>query len=179
MAKMYKFIFNILLICFAVIGKAQTIDGKLYTPFNNYYQWIGGKFNNNLNIPKITAITGRDTGGIRYSIADSSVFVWTGSQWRGVGSSLDTTSLSNRINARVKYTDTAAMIFPYLRKIDTASLSNRINLKLNISDSSSMLSPYLRSNVAAATYQPIGNYDTATVVKAYVTNAEAVTITKG
>jgi hypothetical protein len=42
-----------------------------------------------------------------------------------------------------------------------------------------MLSPYLRSNVAAATYQPIGNYDTATVVKAYVTNAEAVTITKG
>jgi hypothetical protein len=42
-----------------------------------------------------------------------------------------------------------------------------------------MLSPYLRSNVAAATYQPIGNYDTATVVKAYVTNAESVTITKG
>jgi hypothetical protein len=64
--------------------------------------------------------------------------------------SSDTTSLSNRINERVKYTDTAAM-----------------------------LSPYLRSNVAAATYQPIGNYDTATVVKAYVTNAEAVTITKG
>lgn len=128
MAKMYKFIFNILLICFAVIGKAQTIDGKLYTPFNNYYQWIGGKFNNNLNIPKITAITGRDTGGIRYNIADSSVYVWTGSQWRGVGSSLDTTSLSNRINARVKYTDTAAM-----------------------------LSPYLRSNVAAATYVATGS----------------------
>jgi hypothetical protein len=33
--------------------------------------------------------------------------------------------------------------------------------------------------VAAATYQLIGNYDTATVVKAYVTNAEAITITKG
>ena len=63
--------------------------------------------------------------------------------------------------------------------VDTTSLSNRINLKLNISDTANMLSPYLRSNVAAATYQPIGNYDTATVVKAYVTNAEAVTITKG
>jgi hypothetical protein len=63
--------------------------------------------------------------------------------------------------------------------VDTTSLSNRINLKLNISDTAAMLSPYLRSNVAAATYQPIGNYDTATVVKAYVTNAESVTITKG
>jgi hypothetical protein len=63
--------------------------------------------------------------------------------------------------------------------IDTSSLSNRINLKLSIADTSAMLSPYLRSNVAAATYQPIGNYDTATVVKAYVTNAESVTITKG
>ena len=29
------------------------------------------------------------------------------------------------------------------------------------------------------TFQPIGNYDTATVVKAYVTNAESFTITKG
>jgi hypothetical protein len=103
-----------------------------------------------LNIPKLTATSGRDTGGIRYALADSSVYVWTGSQWRRVGQGTDTTSLSNRIDLRVKYTDTAAM-----------------------------LSPYLRSNVAAATYQPIGNYDTATVVKAYVTNAEAVTITKG
>jgi len=87
---------------------------------------------------------------LRYSTADSSVYSWTGTQWRKVGVSIDTSSLSNRIDLRVKYTDTAAM-----------------------------LSPYLRSNVAAATYQPIGNYDTATVVKAYVTNAEAVTITKG
>jgi hypothetical protein len=67
-------------------------------------------------------------------------------------SSLDTTSLSNRINlklnisdtaamlspyqiainARVKYTDTASMLAPYLRKADTASLSNRINLKQDI-----------------------------------------------
>jgi hypothetical protein len=62
---------------------------------------------------------------------------------------------------------------------DTTSLSNRINLRVKYTDTAAMLSPYLRSNVAAATYQPIGNYDTATVVKAYVTNAEAVTITKG
>jgi hypothetical protein len=150
MAKIYRYIFSSLLIFLSLIGKGQTVDGKLYTNFSNWYQWSGGKFINNLNIPKLTATSGRDTGGIRYALADSSVYVWTGSQWRRVGQSTDTTSLSNRIDLRVKYTDTAAM-----------------------------LSPYLRSNVAAATYQPIGNYDTATVVKAYVTNAEAVTITKG
>jgi hypothetical protein len=150
MAKIYRYIFSSLLILLSLIGKGQTIDGKLYTNFSNWYQWSGGKFINNLNIPKVTATTGRDTGGIRYALADSSVYVWTGSQWRIVGQGTDTTSLSNRIDLRVKYTDTAAM-----------------------------LSPYLQSNVAAATYQPIGNYDTATVVKAYVTNAEAVTITKG
>jgi len=149
-AKIYKFIFSALLLCASFASKAQTVDGKLYTIFNNWYQWSGGKFNTNLNIPKVTATTGRDTGAIRYALADSSMYIWTGSQWRAVGSSLDTTSLSNRIN-----------------------------LKVNISDTAAMLSPYLRSNVAAATYQPIGNYDTATVVKAYVTNAEAVTITKG
>jgi hypothetical protein len=148
--KTYRFIFSALLICASFVGKGQTVDGKLYTNFSNWYQWSGGKFNTNLNIPKVTATTGRDTGAIRYALADSSMYIWTGSQWRAVGSSLDTTSLSNRIN-----------------------------LKVNISDTAAMLSPYLRSNVAAATYQPIGNYDTSTVVKAYVTNAEAVTITKG
>ena len=130
MAKTYRFIFSILLVCFAAIGKAQTIDGKLYTPFNNYYQWIGGKFNSNLNIPKVTATTGRDTGGIRYSLADSSMYVWTGSQWRAVGSSLDTTSLSNRINQRVKYTDTAAMLSPYIRTASNGLTKSGQNVKL-------------------------------------------------
>ena len=63
------------------------------------------------------------------------------------GATLDTTSLSNRIDLRVKYSDTASMLSPYLRtinQIDTTSLSSRINLKLSISDSASMLSPYLR-----------------------------------
>jgi hypothetical protein len=67
----------------------------------------------------------------------------------------------------------------FLQGSDTASLSNRIDQRVRYTDTAAMLSPYLRSNVAAATYQPIGVYDTATVVKAYVTNAEAVTITKG
>ena len=63
------------------------------------------------------------------------------------GTTIDTTSLSNRIDLRVKYSDTSSMLSPYLRsinQIDTTSLSNRINLKLSISDTSSMLNPYLR-----------------------------------
>lgn len=61
----------------------------------------------------------------------------------------DTSSLSNRINLRVKYTDTSSMLAAYRTAIntklnisDTASLSNRINSKLNISDTSTMLSAY-------------------------------------
>lgn len=54
------------------------------------------------------------------------------------------TTINSNINARVKYTDTATMLAPYLRSIDTASLSSRINLKLNISDTANMLTPYLR-----------------------------------
>ena len=61
----------------------------------------------------------------------------------------DTVNLSDRINLRVKYTDTASMLSPYLRKADTSSLSNRINLKLNISDTAAMLSPYLKAAVTS------------------------------
>jgi len=53
------------------------------------------------------------------------------------------------VDVRVKYTDTATMLTPYLRKVDTASLSNRINLKVNISDTSTMLSKYLRKTDTA------------------------------
>jgi hypothetical protein len=271
MAKIYRFIFSALLICASFAGKGQTVDGKLYTIFNNWYQWSGGKFNTNLNIPKVTATTGRDTGAIRYALADSSMYVWTGSQWRQVGGSTPTlqqvttagNSTTDSINVRTpnglllgslsyasplgaesrvgqlylheylsntfsRYgatsltyyknnktsslstqttiNNTSSLILPdtsgnlsvgvkvnnttYMAdskgisdlgtiSSDTTSLSNRINERVKYTDTASMLSPYLRSNVAAATYQPIGNYDTATVVKAYVTNAEAVTITKG
>jgi hypothetical protein len=45
------------------------------------------------------------------------------------GSALDTTSMSLRIDARVKYSDTLLMLYPYLRKNDTVSLSFRIDQK--------------------------------------------------
>lgn len=63
---------------------------------------------------------------------------------RSVYTIVDTTKLSARIDQRVRYTDTASMLTPYLRKLDTASLSTRINQRLLISDTAGMLAPYMR-----------------------------------
>ena len=234
-AKTYRFIFSILLICFAAIGKAQTIDGKLYTPFNNYYQWIGGKFNSNLNIPKITATTGRDTGGIRYNLIDSSVYVWTGSQWRQVGgSSLTFSNGLTKTGDNVKlggnmtdaqtvlnFSTSRTLLLDSIRQFAVGNGTTN-NLHLNVgqfttdigygdningsfielNQDSILLKPFqgkinidtLAVTSDTSTHKPIvydvstgrmkyktawQHTDTATVVKAYVTNAEAVTITKG
>lgn len=64
------------------------------------------------------------------------------------GSSIDTTSLSNRINLK-------------LNSADTTSLSNRINLKLNISDTTAMLSPYAsKTGVQTITNKTFGSGNT-------------------
>jgi len=213
MAKIYRYIFSSLLILLSLIGKGQTVDGKLYTNFSNWYQWSGGKFNTNLNIPKVTATTGRDTGAIRYALADSSMYIWTGSQWRAVGGGAiptlqQVTTAGNTTNesiysGNIIATDTAGdpiftgkyntinsnslMFFEDLsapsKSINITGLFNN-NRTITIPDTSGNLSVGVSAN--GTTYMAgangitnIGNYDTATVVKAYVTNAEAVTITKG
>ena len=50
--------------------------------------------------------------------------------------SIDTSSISNRINLKFNISDTASL----LRKTDTSGLSNRINLKLNRTDTAFLLS---------------------------------------
>jgi len=107
-AKILGFFCSLILLSASV--KGQTVDGVLYTNFNNYYKWRGGAFDSTLLLPTIAASIGRRPGAIYYKSADSSLYSWTGSQWQKVGGA---------------------------------------------------------------------SGDTATVVKAYVTNAEAVTITKG
>jgi hypothetical protein len=68
--------------------------------------------------------------------------------------SADTASLSARIDLRVKYSDTSAMLGGYLKKVDTSSLSTRIDARVKYIDTAAMLSPYLPSAAAAATYVP-------------------------
>lgn len=218
MGKIYRFIFSALLICASFAGKGQTVDGKLYTIFNNWYQWSGGKFNTNLNIPKVTATTGRDTGAIRYALADSSMYIWTGSQWRAVGGAIPT--LQQVTTAGNTTTDSVNIIDGLNNRVASlirtaigapTDISGRLILKNNFNSNYSFYNPqgitYFGTNgttniafpdtgitsrfatritINNNTFSPstgglidIGNTDTATVVKAYVTNAEAVTITKG
>jgi hypothetical protein len=106
-AKILGFFCSLLIINFAY---GQTIDGVLYTNFNNYYKWKGGAFDSTFLLPQTSATNGKRAGALRYAAADSSVYSWSGTQWIKLGGA---------------------------------------------------------------------SGDTATVVKAYVTNAEAVTITKG
>lgn len=63
---------------------SQVINGRQYNYVGNWYNWQGGKFINNLNLPKLAASNGRDTGAIYYRIADSSIYLWTGFAWRQV-----------------------------------------------------------------------------------------------
>ena len=67
---------------------------------------------------------------------------------------VDTTSLSNRINLKLNISDTASMLAPYFKDLDTTSLNltSRFAAKLNISDTASMLTNYLRTGTAASTY---------------------------
>jgi len=73
-------------------------------------------------------------------------FDFTSNVWNALagGTTIDTTSLSNRINLKVNISDTAAMLLPYFRDADTSTLNliSRFALKLNISDTASMLTNY-------------------------------------
>ena len=76
---------------------------------------------------------------LKLNIADSTKAFVTPTQLSKINFSsgaitLDTTSLSSRINLKLNSADTASL----LRKTDTTSLSSRINLKLNLKDTSTL-----------------------------------------
>jgi hypothetical protein len=212
--KIFAFFCSLLLL--AASTKGQTIDGVLYTNFNNYYKWRGGAFDSTLLIPQIAASIGRRPGALRYSTADSSVYSWTGTQWRKVGDGAAIPTLQqvttagntttnpitsgnitinevgggdpfiaatynlNDGSARIVAQRTSDNVFSELIFTNNDNISSAINLP----DSSGTLTQRVAINgttynTASNGVVDLGNTDTATVVKAYVTNAEAVTITKG
>jgi hypothetical protein len=81
---MRKILILFVLAFIAVTSFGQTIDGRTYTPFNNYYRWKGGIFDSTLLLPDGIPVTGRRPGAVRYNAADSAIYLWTGSQWRTV-----------------------------------------------------------------------------------------------
>lgn len=134
-AKILGFFCSLLIINFAY---GQTIDGRLYTQFNNFYKWRGGAFDSTLLLPNTIGTGGLRPGAVRYAAADSSVYSWSGTQWIKVNG-----------GAAIPYVDSVYISADTLRYRKNSVIYNG------------------------------GATDTATVVKAYVTNAEAVTITKG
>jgi len=71
-------------------------------------------------VPNLRNSTAKN-GALAMDTCNNRLYKWTrAAGWSIVGgTTIDTTSLSNRIDARVKYTDTAAMLQPYLLSIDT------------------------------------------------------------
>lgn len=96
----------------------------------------------------------------------------------GSGASLDTTSLSNRINARLPIADTSAMLSPYFRKSDTTSLSSRINSKISanssISGATKTKITYDASGLVTAGSDASTADIAASTNKNYVTDAQLV-----
>jgi hypothetical protein len=116
--------------------------GQVYQLMPQYgYQANRFRFDSTLQIPTVCGVPTLKSnvtklGAIAFDSCNNRFYTYnpktaTWSQVSGGGGSTDTTSLSARIDARVKYTDTASMLSPYFRKVDTATLSNRINLKVD------------------------------------------------
>ncbi|GAA4453068.1 hypothetical protein GCM10023092_12900 [Rurimicrobium arvi] len=85
----------------------------------------------NLNSTQISALISPAKGSLVYNTDSNKLFVFDGTLWVATAS-VDTTSLSTRINQRVKYADTASMLIGYVRKGDTsAMLGNYLNGAVN------------------------------------------------
>jgi len=93
----------------------------------------------------------RDTVAYRSWVRDS------------ISSSLDTTSLSNRINLRVKYTDSASMLAAYQTAINTNTAN--ILLRVKYTDTATMLTAYQSAILSRVKYT-----DTSSMLAAYASS---------
>jgi hypothetical protein len=151
-----KRIVLILLLSFAYVAQAQYL-----APMNakNSGSWsvgllrIDSSFNLRLFDTAVTKLAFPSNLNNRWARQGQRLYIYNGSFFELADNvpAIDTTSLSTRINARVKYTDTAAMLVGYVRAArlnDTASAIRssipNISGKVNYSDTAAMLSPYLR-----------------------------------
>jgi hypothetical protein len=119
-----KKIITLLMLMFIV-----SISFAQYTPMTAAgYQFKRILCDSTLHIPSFCGIpTLRNStaknGAIAMDTCNYKIYMWTNAVGWGeiIGAGTDTTSLSLRIDQRVKYTDTAAMLLAYLRKQDTAN----------------------------------------------------------
>lgn len=128
----------IITLLFVIIG--QVSFGQVYQLMPQYgYQAPRMAFDSTLQIPTFCGVPtlksvqfATKKGAIAFDSCNNRFYQYNPktqawSEVSGGGGSTDTTSLSTRIDARVKYTDTASMLSNYLTFADTLPLSNRIN----------------------------------------------------
>jgi hypothetical protein len=110
-------------------------------------------------------------------------FDFTSNVWNALagGTTIDTTSLSNRINLKVNISDTAAMLLPYFRDADTSTLNliSRFALKLNISDTASMLANYASKAYADTSGRFYARQDFTNVLSSTLTWTQTDTLVVG
>ena len=131
---MKQFKLLILLLVIGFVGEAQIN----YLPIKSRYKLIAGLFDSTLHIPSGTTpwlrTGGYDyRGAVFYRTSDSTVYVYTGTQWisvkgSGGGGSADST------------------VFATLYRVDTAKVAIRLSIagKLNISDTAALVAGYTR-----------------------------------
>lgn len=154
------------LLIILILGMCASAQAQepVYNQMRNNYQFRGIRVDSLLLIPKFTDTSAAAyLNGITGALirVDSSVYMRF-NKWlklNAIGTTIDTTSLSNRINQRVKYTDTAVMLDPYLREADTSSLSYRIDTRVKYTDTSAMLQVYLRKADTVTLSQNFFNTD--------------------
>jgi hypothetical protein len=174
---------NLLLVIFCLVIFCQDTFCQVYQLMPQYgYQANRMRFDSTLQIPTVCGVPTLKSnvttlGAIAFDSCNNRFYTYnpkttTWSQVSGGGGSTDTTSLSARIDARVKYTDTAAMLSPYFRRSlsanDTIKTNGRVlEINAKTATKSSILkidttglngSVNLSGNTAALTLSPTYNF---------------------
>jgi hypothetical protein len=119
-----KKLLTILFLAASIAVSGQTVPGYVRPGLFYGVEYYRGKFDSAFGLPRKTSLRLNTTdNGPQVFILNDTAFVWyANGVYHVLGQNgvqtqiLDTSSLSNRINQRVQYVDTAAMLNPYLKK---------------------------------------------------------------
>jgi tRNA threonylcarbamoyladenosine modification (KEOPS) complex Pcc1 subunit len=123
-----KLVSTFLLCLFCLVASAQNDTTKYFRSLDYGWSYKRLQAREALIMPVDTFVN-----KLGMALLNNKLYSGNGIKWTLIngGTTIDTTKY-------IKYTDSAAMLNPYLKKVDTASLSNRINLKLNATDTASL-----------------------------------------
>ncbi|MBS1915657.1 MAG: hypothetical protein JST87_05230 [Bacteroidetes bacterium] len=154
----------ILLAC--AVASAQVHDSRAVPRVNSFMNgWKAGYFDSSLHIPRYPSnynYGGSDTTPFIFVVGNELHYYSQGSYYSVTGgSSIDTTSLSNRINTKLNWADTTNMLLPYLRATDAATLYYPRNTNPNgYLINSNNLSDVVSASAARSNIGAIGGTDT-------------------